>query len=124
MGATTGAGYGAIWETDKMLSAHRVSYEMFHGPIPEDMEIDHLCRIRQCVRPAHLEVVTHLENMHRADRALGIRSAATHCPRGHPYDEENTFLDRRGKRYCRMCQRRWARDYGRKKRSNAATVDA
>jgi len=80
--------------------AHRVAYEFFVGPIPEGLELDHLCRVPACVNPAHLEAVTHRENMRRAPA-----TNRTVCPGGHPYDESNTHITKAGKRHCRACDR-------------------
>lgn len=92
-------GYGLYGGT----GAHRIAYELTNGPIPHGLEIDHLCRNKMCVRPSHLEVVTHQENQRR-----GIKGAlTTHCPQGHPYNEKNTHyeIDARGYRHrkCRRC---------------------
>lgn len=65
-GAITGTGYGNIWYADAYVPAHRVSYELAHGEIGADLEIDHLCRVRSCVNPDHLEQVTPDENKRRA----------------------------------------------------------
>ena len=84
-----------------MVMAHRFAYELLVGPIPDDLELDHLCRNTCCVNPEHLEAVTHLENMRRRH----LREA-THCAQGHPYDEENTGWRDGGKhRYCKACNR-------------------
>lgn len=107
-GATTKAGYGVLNLSRKVHLAHRMSYELFIGPIPEGLQLDHLCRIRCCVNPKHLEPVTNQEN---ARRGLGgkwfgkIQSAKTHCPFGHEYSQENTMLQK-GHRLCRTCRRR------------------
>lgn len=96
-------GYGTTRRTglSQTRLAHRVSYELPHGPIPAGLEIDHLCRVPACVNPAHLEAVTHAENLQRSP--LG-RAARTHCPLNHPYDDENT-IRRNGRRICRECAR-------------------
>lgn len=88
--------------------AHRMAYVSLVGPVPEGLELDHLCRQRCCVNPAHLEPVTHHENVLRgnAGKHLGVK---THCPRGHAYDEVNTLVDRRGSRGCRECRNADAR---------------
>ena len=99
-------GYAVFREGDRfsrMRLAHRWSYEQFVGPIPEGLVIDHLCRVRHCVNPAHLEAVTPGENVRRAAARI------THCPHGHPYDAANTRLVRRPNggvnRICRACRR-------------------
>lgn len=102
-GTVTDQGYGTIWVNGKNRKAHRVTYEMFVGPIPDGLTLDHLCRNRPCVNPEHLEPVTQLINNLRGD-TLGARNLAkTHCPRNHPYDAENTEWYR-GHRYCRACR--------------------
>lgn len=97
-------GYGKFGVKDsrwRMVPAHRFSYELFVGPIPEGLHLDHLCRNRVCVRPNHLEPVTCKENIHRG---IG-HGHETHCPKGHPYDEANTYwrTDGRHGRHCRRC---------------------
>lgn len=64
-------GYGRVWRNNKRIMAHRGFYELHRGPIPEGLELDHLCRNKPCVNPAHLEPVTHAENVRRAARATG-----------------------------------------------------
>lgn len=85
--------------------AHRVSYKTFVGEIPAGMVLDHLCRNRACINPAHLEVVTQRENTLRGIGPTAKHAMATHCPRGHPFDEKNTYVltgKKRG-RHCRLC---------------------
>ena len=79
----TPAGYGLFWLGGKYRLAHRVSYELFVGPIPEDLVIDHTCRNPACIEPTHLEPVTQAENVRRG---LLRSRAKTHCPKGHPYE--------------------------------------
>lgn len=79
--------------------SHVVSYELSYGPVPNNHEIDHLCRNRICVRPSHLEAVTHEENLRRSPLFNGNK---THCPAGHEYNDENTIIHH-GRRECRMC---------------------
>lgn len=98
--ARTPDGYGSF---DKRV-AHRWAYENCVGPVPDCLELDHLCRVRHCVNPAHLEAVTRCENQRRSPVSAGGRNAAkTHCPRGHEYDESNTRIDADGSRRCRTC---------------------
>lgn len=88
----------------KTLLAHRVAYELFVGPIPEGLTIDHLCRVRHCVNPAHLEAVTLRENVLRGDTPAAKNSMKTHCINGHPFNEVNTYMNGRS-RACRACHR-------------------
>ena len=99
-------GYGRVSFNQTMRLAHRVAYELLVGPIPSGLELDHLCRVPACVNPAHLEPVTHQENIRRGtagQRCKERAAAVTHCPQGHPYDEENTFIRRDGRRRCKAC---------------------
>lgn len=99
-------GYGTF-RAGRMRRAHAYSYELYVGPIPPGMEIDHLCKNRGCVNPSHLEPVTHTENVRRAG---GYRARWTACPNGHEFSEENTGTYA-GKRYCRTCRRDRTRAY-------------
>lgn len=99
-------GYGTFWDGDRKVHAHRYAYESQVGPIPEGMQIDHLCRNRGCVRPDHLEAVTPRENVLRGD-SPGARAVRTdRCDRGH---SSNWYVIKDGRRYCRDCARGWAR---------------
>lgn len=83
--------------------AHRAAYEAAYGPIPQALQIDHVCRNRKCVEPTHLEAVTARENLLRGETLTAKNAAVTACPQGHPYDEANTHYHR-GARRCRTCR--------------------
>ncbi|KKM90751.1 hypothetical protein LCGC14_1235400 [marine sediment metagenome] len=102
-GTPHGGGYGIFINGGQRSLAHRFSYELKYGPIPEGLEPDHLCRNSSCVNPLHLEAVTHRENCLRGNSFTAENIMKVNCSRGHPYDEQNTYVDPRGWRYCRVC---------------------
>lgn len=128
-GPLTRDGYGGqIYVMGRLVLAHRVAYELFNGPIPKGLEVEHSCHTqdlscnagddcihRRCVNPAHLELLTHRENTLRGRSPQALNRHKTHCPAGHPYSPENTYRHR-GRRECRVCIRRRAREYAARKR--------
>lgn len=100
-------GYGRItWSASGrkvFRSSHRTMYQALVGAIPDELDLDHLCRNRACCNPEHLEPVTRQTNLLRGDTIPAARAARTRCPNGHPYDEENTLTDKYGRRSCRTC---------------------
>ena len=103
-----GRGYGSFSITSQeKLKAHRFSYELSNGPIPHKMTLDHLCLVKRCVRPSHMEVVTQGENARRAgglDRTLRERQEGKRCSRGHVKDEHNIGVNvDNGGAYCLDC---------------------
>lgn len=104
-GCTENGGYGIFTRSaehgSKPIMAHRYSYEQSVGEIPEGLVIDHLCRVRCCVNPNHLEPVTHKENL---NRGINAKSEKTHCPQGHPYSGDNLYIRTdNGGRECKAC---------------------
>lgn len=100
------SGYGYLNEGDAAHLAHRWSYQHHIGPIPEGLSLDHLCRVTYCVNPAHLEPVTHRENVLRGTGPSARHARLTHCKYGHPFDEANTYINpKNGWRGCRACNR-------------------
>ena len=114
--ATVGRDYGVMRIGGRRggnVYAHRIAYELFVGPIPAGLTIDHLCENRRCVNPSHMEPVTARENTLRGGSASAVNARKTHCPQGHPY----TNVDNRGGRCCRVCDARRHRQ--RRERANA-----
>ena len=114
-------GYGYFADgAGRLARAHRFAYELLVGPIPEGLEIDHVkergCRHRHCVNPAHLEPVTHHENLMRGDTLVARNARKTHCPQGHPYAVPN-LVRLSGGRGCRECRRAASRRWKARQRT-------
>lgn len=100
----TARGYGRFNDGSRIVQTHRFAYELWVGPIPDGLELDHLCRNRSCVNPDHLEPVTGRENILRGVSPSAQHAAKTHCPNGHPYSGENLYVaPGRHHRQCRAC---------------------
>lgn len=127
-GNLSDGGYGRFWtkapgEKVKSHQAHRWAYEQLVGPIPDGMTLDHLCHERQacsggdgcphrrCVNPQHLAIAPMGENVNRGNPNWRQRLSRTHCPKGHPFDEKNTYHAPDGSRHCRACGAANARRY-------------
>ena len=105
-------GYGQFTIGGTVDVAHRVAWELTHGPVPEGKELDHLCRNRACANPLHLEPVTHAVNAQRG--RTGKWERPDHCPQGHPFDETNTYIPpptSPAQRQCRICRNEAAARY-------------
>lgn len=107
LASRTDDGYGRIWLDGKQRRAHRVAFELWVGPIPDGREIDHLCRVRECVNPDHLEPVTPWENLRRSPvQFAAVNARKTVCVNGHPLTEDNVtrWPSRPNVRQCRACR--------------------
>lgn len=102
-GSRLKGGYAHAHRPHRRILAHRFAYELLVGPIPQGLHLDHLCRNRACVNPAHLEPVSARENILRGTSMCAANAKKTHCKRGHPYDEKNTYINPNGARSCRVC---------------------
>lgn len=98
-GTKNGDGYGRIGRK----FVHRMAFEEAGGVLIKGMEIDHLCGNRACYNAEHLEQVSHKVNTLRGDTITARHARKTHCPRGHAYDEANTYIAKDGSRNCRKC---------------------
>lgn len=107
----TAKGYGHFKFRTKTVKAHRFSYEVHVGPIPEGLQIDHLCRTPLCVNPLHLEPVTAKENTLRGNTIQARNKAKTHCMRGHLFSEDNIYRTKDNGRCCKKCTSAKAKKY-------------
>ena len=123
IGSATSKGYGSFFvgtRAGKQVTgvAHKMTYRALHGRYrtkrgKRRMVLDHRCRTRCCVNPDHLELVPEPVNVRRGESMAGANARKTHCPKGHPYDDKNTYRLRvrsRGRdttiRYCRLCRKK------------------
>ena len=113
LGYTNPKGYGLAWAEGKTRQIHRYVYEQLVGPIPEGMTLDHLCRIRHCVNPDHLEPCGRGTNVVRSPITItGVHARKTHCINGHVFDGVSS---NNGQRTCRACGRENQRRYAARK---------
>lgn len=108
-------GYGLVWSGERMESAHRTSWRIHRGEIPDGLFVCHTCDVRNCVNPDHLFLGTNTDNM-RDCSAKGRTHGKdkTHCPKGHPYAGENLYVRSSGSRTCVTCDREKSREWKRK----------
>lgn len=119
-GGKTTQGYGELMVDGRMWYAHRLSLHLAGVQLPQDKVVDHKCRNRACVRPDHLELVTNRTNILRGVGAAAVNALKTHCPKNHPYDAVNTWVNKDGERFCRECRR----EYDRRARSRSRAAGA
>lgn len=96
-------GYGHFWDGERDAGAHRFSYELLIGPIPDGLTLDHLCRNPGCANPWHAEPVTGRVNTLRGTSFSAVNAAKTQCINGHPFSGANLRTTTKGYRRCRAC---------------------
>lgn len=116
-GALGPGGYGQMATGGRHYYAHRFIYEQVYGPISSGLDLDHLCRVRQCVNPEHLEPVTRWENLRRG--LPGESWVKTYCVHGHKFTVTNTYINRDGHRSCQICRDAATKRSNEKKRSRS-----
>jgi hypothetical protein len=97
--------YGCFGLNGGTVRSHQFSFEEANGPLADDEEPDHLCKVTLCIRPTHLEAVTHRENVLRGESFSAVNAAKTECIRGHAFSPENTRITSTGGRACLACER-------------------
>lgn len=108
-------GYGQFKFEGKNWGAHRLAYILVNGAVPEGLVLDHLCRVRHCCNPTHLEPVTNAENVLRGEGLSACNARATHCLNDHEFTPENTRVVQGGQRQCATCARARQRERGRRR---------
>ena len=107
LGGKRADGYGRFTMNGYRYYAHRLSYQMTAGEIPDGLGLDHLCRNTSCVNPTHLEPVTQKENVLRGMGIMAMEARQTHCIHGHEFTMDNiyTYSKQPSQRKCRICRR-------------------
>jgi len=125
MAGLCSGGYGQFRiSTERKTVAHRFAYEQMVGPVPDGLQLDHLCRVKRCVNPSHLEPVTGRVNTLRSSGPTAMHARQTHCKRGHEFTSENTWLTKAGHRVCSTCALAGARRrYAEKRSGRSAAID-
>lgn len=123
-GCVSTSGYGRINASGHIRFAHHIGWLLTHGTLPEnighgpdEVVTDHLCRVRNCVNPAHLQWVSTGTNTRRGNTGQH-NTIKTHCPKGHAYTADNILHKGKNSRGCRQCGRDYAREYQRRKRAS------
>lgn len=110
-GAIDGMGYGSVGlKGDKTITVHRYVWITENGPVPNGLELDHMCRVKSCCNLKHLRAVTHrINSIENCDGPSAINARKTHCKYGHQFTPENTYLTKEKTRKCKTCVKRQSR---------------
>jgi hypothetical protein len=126
-GAKSSAGYGTLavhLNPLKVMAAHRLSFALHRGVFDQRLMVLHTCDVRECVRPDHLYLGDHLQNMKdMVDRGRHGKKMGTHCPAGHAYTESNTY-ERNGSKWCRECRKAQTRKHRQSKKGGTHMATA
>lgn len=126
-GTLNPGGYGSVGYLGRTMNAHRAAYLVCGGDIPDGCDLDHLCRVRCCVNPSHLEPVSRSENLRRGNAGKNFIEAAiakTRCPYGHEYAGSNLYVSKKGSRDCVICARARVRAWRQRTRAAAQEIAA
>jgi len=113
-GKKSSTGRGSVRLMGRIVSTHRLFFELFIGPVPHGMELHHKCRVAHCCNPDHLSVVTRLSHRRLHGRYRSANQEKSQCKRGHPFDSDNTYIEVKNgatRRHCRTCRKEYARLY-------------
>ena len=102
-GSVNEIGYGKLHIDKKLWRPHRFTWIQENGEIPKPFILDHLCRVRNCVNPMHLDLVTNKENILRGFSTSAMHARQTHCKHGHAFEGDNLRIRANGGRYCAAC---------------------
>lgn len=99
-------GYGQVWDGERRVTAHSLSYRIYVGDIVDNNVVDHICRNRKCVNPKHLRQITSAKNVLIGEGVTALNARKTHCVNGHEFTEKNTYIvkKRNNGRYCKQCR--------------------
>jgi len=104
-------GYGIILSGGKQYRVHRVMYENYTGKNIDGLYSDHLCRVRSCINPDHIEPVDNVTNIMRGEAPSAKNARKTHCNKGHDLTSDNIHVRNNGWRICKACHADWQRAY-------------
>lgn len=113
-GAKNNLGYGCTWYMGQAYVAHRLAWKLWGNVLQSGLELDHLCKNRNCINPNHLEAVTHRENILRGVSPAATHAKKTKCPKGHNFDRTITRKTGKTQRVCSICIKEYAKWYRKK----------